>query len=104
MALFNKSKLIFLLLFIALPLSSIAQSEPITLKYLGTAGWIIKDGKITVLVDPYISRVKLGTGPGIHPDDTRATVLRSDNFVSDTVGIDSLVTNVDFTSHTSAHS
>ena len=70
--------------------------EQLSLKYLGTAGWIIKDSNITVLVDPYISRVKLGTGPGISPDDDRETVLRSDYFVSDTVGIDSLITKADF--------
>lgn len=73
-----------------------AQDEPIKLKYLGTAGWKITDGNITVLVDPYISRVKLGTGPGISPEDNRETFERSDYFVSDTVGIDSLISNADF--------
>ena len=72
------------------------QDEPIKLKYLGTAGWKITDGNITVLVDPYISRVKLGTGPGISPEDNRETFERSDYFVSDTVGIDSLISNADF--------
>ena len=71
-------------------------AQEISLKYLGTAGWEIKDGTITVLVDPYISRFKLGTGPGVHPDDNRETVMRSDIAVSDTVGIDSLITEVDF--------
>ena len=73
-----------------------AQNEPIQLKYLGTAGWQINDGKISVLIDPYISRVKLGNGPGISPDDNRQTVKRSDYFVSDTVSIDSLVQKTDF--------
>ena len=73
-----------------------AQNDPIKLKYFGAAGWQITDGQITVLIDPYISRVKLGTGPGISPDDTRATVERSDIFVSDTIGIDSLITKADF--------
>jgi len=73
-----------------------AQNQPISLKYLGTAGWEIKDGNITVLVDPYISRFKLGTGPGVHPDDSRETVLRTDIAVSDTLGIDSLVSKVDY--------
>jgi len=73
-----------------------AQNDPIQLKYLGTAGWQISDGKISVLIDPYISRVKLGTGPGISPDDNRQTVKRSDYFVSDTVSIDSLVQKTDF--------
>ena len=73
-----------------------AQNSPVELKYLGTAGWEIKDGNITVLVDPYISRVKLGTGPSISPLDKRETVLRSDYFVSDVKLIDSLINKVDF--------
>tara|TARA_B110000495_G_C23043144_1_gene627562 strand:- start:9348 stop:10274 length:927 start_codon:yes stop_codon:yes gene_type:complete len=73
-----------------------SQNNPIELKYLGTAGWEIKDGNITVLVDPYISRVKLGTGPSISPLDKRETVLRSDYFVSDVKLIDSLINKVDF--------
>lgn len=73
-----------------------AQNEPIQLKYFGTAGWEISDGKITVLVDPYITRMKLGTGPGVSAEDTRKTVLRSDVFVSDTLLIDSLITKADF--------
>ena len=72
------------------------QNSPVELKYLGTAGWEIKDGNITVLVDPYISRVKLGTGPSISPLDKRETVLRSDYFVSDVKLIDSLINKVDF--------
>ncbi|MCW5517480.1 MBL fold metallo-hydrolase [Muriicola sp. Z0-33] len=81
---------------VMLPLLSTAQTPPIQLKYLGTAGWEITDGEITVLVDPYISRFKLGTGPGISPDDKRATVLRTDIAVSDSTSIDSLITRADF--------
>ncbi len=73
-----------------------AQTAPITLKYLGTAGWEITDGKIRVLVDPYLSRVKLGTGPGVSAEDDRATVMRDDYYVSDTLLIDSLLTTADF--------
>jgi L-ascorbate metabolism protein UlaG (beta-lactamase superfamily) len=73
-----------------------AQTDALKLTYLGTAGWKITDGEFTVLVDPYISRVKLGTGPGISPDDDRPAVSRSDYFVSDTLAIDSLITKADF--------
>ena len=73
-----------------------AQSEALKLTYLGTAGWKITDGEFTVLVDPYSSRIKLGTGPGISPEDTRPSVSRSDYFVSDTLAIDSLITRADF--------
>lgn len=86
--------LLLALLFAAISVN--AQKESLKLTYLGTAGWKIDDGNLTVLIDPYISRVKLGTGPGIHPDDTRATVARTDYFVSDTAGIDSLITRADF--------
>jgi L-ascorbate metabolism protein UlaG (beta-lactamase superfamily) len=85
-----------LLVVLLMTMSSYAQIEPLKLTYLGTAGWKIADGDLIVLIDPYISRVKLGTGPGISPEDTRATVNRSDFFVSDAPGIDSLITRADF--------
>ena len=83
-------------LFLLMSFVATAQSDPINLKYLGTAGWEITDGTITVLVDPYISRVKLGTGPGVNPEDDRETVMRDDYFVSDTLQIDTLISDVDF--------
>lgn len=89
-----KRTLLFTFLLGALAMT--AQSTGIELTYLGTAGWKISDQNLTVLIDPYISRVKLGTGPGISPQDTRATVARSDYFVSDTLSIDSLITRADF--------
>ncbi|MFK8161223.1 MAG: MBL fold metallo-hydrolase [Lewinella sp.] len=93
-----RGKLLGLLILPALFLSfgATAQTAPLNLKYLGTAGWEITDGTITVLIDPYISRVKLGTGPGVNPEDDRATVMRDDYFVSDTLQIDTLISDVDF--------
>ena len=95
---FSKSRFLNIIIVSAFLLSAIsnAQTNPVKLKYLGTAGWEITDGEITVLVDPYISRFKLGTGPGISPGDKRSTVQRSDIAVSDTTSIDSLITKVDF--------
>jgi L-ascorbate metabolism protein UlaG (beta-lactamase superfamily) len=87
----------FVVLFVMLTgLALNAQNNPIKLKYFGTAGWEITDGEITVLVDPYITRAKLGTGPGVSSNDTRETVLRSDIFIPDTLLIDSLITKADF--------
>ena len=88
-------KLVYSFIFLTSLISN-AQTDLIKLKYLGTAGWEITDGDITVLIDPYISRFKLGTGAGISPDDKRATVKRSDIAVSDTALIDSLITKADF--------
>ncbi len=73
-----------------------AQNSELQLRYFGTAGWEIKDGQVTVLVDPYISRLKLGAGPSIHPDDSRKSYSRNDYFESDTVLIDELITEADF--------
>ena len=83
-----KKPFILILLFLSLGLNG-----QVNLKYLGTAGWKINDDKITVLIDPYISRVKLDTG---HPDDKRKTVLRSDYYESDSILIDSIIDRVDF--------
>lgn len=86
--------IIFFILFTSFSVG--AQDNPIQLKYFGTAGWEISDGNVTVLIDPYITRMKLGTGPGVSAEDTRKTVVRSDVFVSDTLLIDSLITKADF--------
>jgi L-ascorbate metabolism protein UlaG (beta-lactamase superfamily) len=86
----------FFLLAFLVSFSTLAQTEPIQLKYFGTAGWEITDGKITVLVDPYLTRIKLGTGLGVSAEDERKTVLRSDVFISDTLLIDSLITKADY--------
>ena len=71
-----------------------AQSTPLQLKYLGAAGWEISDGNVVVLIDPYISRVKLG--PGGHPDDDRPNFARNDVAQSNTGLIDSIITRADF--------
>ena len=86
----------FLLLAFLTSFAVQAQNDSIHLKYFGTAGWKITDGDITVLIDPYITRAKLGTGPGVSDKDTRKTVMRDDIFVSDTLLIDSLITKADF--------
>tara|TARA_B100000579_G_C22801050_1_gene839871 strand:- start:625 stop:1527 length:903 start_codon:yes stop_codon:yes gene_type:complete len=86
-------KIFFTIFLFFLSLDIYSQVE---LKYLGTAGWEIKDENVTVLIDPYISRVKLGNGPSISKLDTRKTVSRSDFFVSDSALIDNLIDKVDY--------
>lgn len=92
------SKIVGVLIFLALGIcdSAEAQQDSLRLKYLGAAGWEIQDGNLTVLIDPYISRLKLGAGPGVSPKDKRKTVERSDTYVSDTLLIDSIITKADF--------
>jgi L-ascorbate metabolism protein UlaG (beta-lactamase superfamily) len=78
------------------------ESEPsLQLTYLGTAGWVIQDGLVTVLVDPYISRLKYGGTP--HPDDDRPEFARTDLAWSDTALIDGIVTQADFILVTHGH-
>jgi L-ascorbate metabolism protein UlaG (beta-lactamase superfamily) len=69
-------------------------STPLEMRYFGAAGWEIDDGTVTVLIDPYLSRIKYGGGG--HPDDTRPDFARSDLAWSDTALIDSLITDADF--------
>jgi L-ascorbate metabolism protein UlaG (beta-lactamase superfamily) len=71
------------------------------LTFLGTAGWVIQDGKVTVLVDPYVSRLKYGGGG--HPDDDRPEFARTDLAWSDTALVDSTITLADFILVTHGH-
>ncbi len=71
------------------------------LTYLGTAGWVIQDGKVTVLVDPYVSRLKYGGGG--HPDDDRPEFARTDLAWSDTALVDSIITRAEFILVTHGH-
>ncbi len=89
---------LFMAIFGLIAFGNIAQAQEgeIKLRYFGTAGWEITDGTITVLVDPYISRLKLGEGPSTSKDDTRSVYHPSDVFQSDTVLINSLIKKADF--------
>ena len=69
-----------------------SQDQSLELKYLGCAGWEIKDGKTTILIDPYLSRLKLGKGASISKEDDRKSYTKADYFESDTALIDSLIT------------
>lgn len=94
-----KTKVIFNLIWIGLLFTSPmlnAQNDSLNLKFLGTAGWEISDGAVTILVDPYISRIKLGEGPSISEEDTRKSYGRTDYFESDTTLINSIIQKVDY--------
>ena len=76
--------------------ASPAQDRNLHLKYLGTAGWEIRSENTTILIDPYISRIKLGAGPSISPEDTRRSFARTDYFESDTALIDTIIREADY--------
>src|SRR5262245_35358716 len=46
---------------------------PLTLTYLGVAGWSITDGSHTILSDPYFSRPSFADGVPITIDETAIT-------------------------------
>jgi L-ascorbate metabolism protein UlaG (beta-lactamase superfamily)/enamine deaminase RidA (YjgF/YER057c/UK114 family) len=75
--------------------------EPLEMTYFGTAGWRISDGKVVVLIDPYLSRLKYGEGG--HPEDHRPAFARTDPPSADTALIDSHVTEADFILCTHSH-
>jgi L-ascorbate metabolism protein UlaG (beta-lactamase superfamily) len=77
----------------------------VQLKYLGTAGWEITDGRTVVLIDPFLTRPRIVT-PG---DDTLATDPRplftvTDIAQSDTAVIDAHIQRADFILITHTHS
>jgi L-ascorbate metabolism protein UlaG (beta-lactamase superfamily) len=76
--------------------SNLIISQELKLKYLGTAGWEMKEGNVTILIDPYISRLKLGDGESTNIDDKRRSFSRKDYFESDSLLIDSIIKNVDY--------
>lgn len=80
-----------------------AQGE-VRLSYLGTAGWEITNGKTVILVDPYLSRLKIVTpGEPVAADDDRASVGLDDVARSDTAVIDAHIKRADYILLTHTH-
>jgi L-ascorbate metabolism protein UlaG (beta-lactamase superfamily) len=76
----------------------------IQISYLGNAGWQITDGKTVILVDPYLSRLKLQTpNDPVLDDDKRPTFTRDDIAVSDEPTIDAHIQHADFILVTHTH-
>jgi len=74
------------------------------LSYLGTAGWELSDGKTVVLVDPYLTRLKIDTphDPAL-PSDPRPLVTLNDFATSDQAVIDGHIKRADFILITHTH-
>jgi L-ascorbate metabolism protein UlaG (beta-lactamase superfamily) len=80
-------------------------SAPVTLKYLGAAGWEISDGTTTILIDPYLSRINGPAPPGGHsmPGDTRRAYGWNDIASPDVAAIDEHIKRADFLLITHTH-
>ncbi len=79
-------------------------SANLQLKYLGTAGWEISDGRTTILIDPYLSRLHM-TAPNddVLPGDPRPRFTPADAAQSDTAAIDAHIQRADFILITHTH-
>ena len=88
------SKFLYCILFVLC--ANNTMSQELKLKYLGTAGWEMSDGKVTILIDPYISRIKLGSEGAVSKDDYRKSFSANDYIESDTALIDSIIKKADF--------
>jgi L-ascorbate metabolism protein UlaG (beta-lactamase superfamily) len=74
--------------------STSVKKDGLEFTYFGAAGWKITDGAITVLVDPYISRLQYTDRS--HPDDDRKAYRRDEVEIGDTEMIDQLISDADF--------
>jgi len=84
----------------------IAQSDRgvVQLRYLGTAGWEITDGRTVVLVDPYLSRLRRVTpNDTADPADNRPLFDNAAIAQSDTATIDAHIKRADFVLITHTH-
>ena len=88
--------------------SDVNARPTLSLTHFGAAGWSITDGNTTVLLDPYLSRIRFkGRKYGPHDatevtDETRAIVMMDETPTIDTETVDARVprANYIFLSHT----
>jgi len=84
------------------------RSGGLELTHLGAAGWEISDGERVILLDPYLSRLRITgqfgtyTTPSL-PSDTRRVFGPQDDLVGDEAAVDAHVTRADFILHSHSH-
>ena len=88
--------------------SPAGNTAPVTLTYLGTAGWEISDGTTVILIDPYLSRLFGPQPPGRPPaprtpGDTRPAYDWNDPATPDKSVIDAHISRADFILVTHTH-
>ena len=101
----NISRMVAAVLMVGASVPAIPRAAGLVqLKYLGTAGWEISDGQTVVLIDPYLSRVRM-TAPNdeMLPGDSRPLFTRDTVVQSDTATIDAHITRADFILITHTH-
>jgi L-ascorbate metabolism protein UlaG (beta-lactamase superfamily) len=102
----GRSKILTLFISAAFAWPVLAQSEHgvVQLKYLGTAGWEITDGRTVILVDPYLSRLRRVTpNDTVDPADNRPLFDNAAIAQSDTATIDAHIKRADVVLITHTH-
>lgn len=88
----------------AWPVTAQSERSVVQLKYLGTAGWEITDGRSVVLIDPYLSRLRRVTpNDTVDPADNRPLFDNAAIAQSDTATIDAHIKRADFVLITHTH-
>ena len=85
-----------------------ARGARVRLTYLGAAGWEITDGRRTILMDPYLSRLRYRARFGLMdtpelPGDTRRVFGPDDDLACDTAAVDARITRADFILSSHSH-
>src|SRR5205823_8260933 len=80
----------------------------IQLTHLGAAGWEISDGERVILLDPYLSRLRVTGQFGTYatpslPGDTRRIFGPDDELVPDPAAVDAHIGRADFILHSHSH-
>jgi L-ascorbate metabolism protein UlaG (beta-lactamase superfamily) len=89
---------------VALLLAMALRAQPVSLTYLGTAGWQITDGSTTILIDPYLTRARYPSpNDGVAPDDPRPLADVSSIVESNAAVIDAHIARSDFVFLTHTH-
>jgi len=99
--------LFFLFFLLGKDINAQNNNEGLTFKYFGAAGWQISDENTTILIDPYLTRLKLGeTSIKLNPNsssilstssiDNRRNYKRTDYYESDTTLINKTITKADY--------
>jgi L-ascorbate metabolism protein UlaG (beta-lactamase superfamily) len=102
----DRCKILTLLMSAAFTWPLLAQSPRggVQLRYLGTAGWEITDGRTVVLIDPYLSRLRRVTpNDTADPGDTRPVFDNAATAQSDTATIDAHIQRADVVLITHTH-
>src|ERR1700694_745651 len=85
-----------------------ARGPVVQLTHLGAAGWEISDGERVILLDPYLSRLRITGQFGTYTTpsltgDTRRVFGPEDELVGDEAAVDAHITRADFILHSHSH-